>query len=373
MATNFNYVSGHPYQLAGSGCSASDVSIMLVNFTDINNNTLAMSDFGTIGYLVLEPKTSKTEIVSFTGVTNNGDGTCTVTGVGRGLKAKSPYDSGGYGQTHSGGSIAIISNPPQFYSHFLDVDNAGTVNQIITFATGATPLITDAPTTSTMAANKGYIDGVAIAGGANASSTVKGISKLSIDPVSGTNPIAVGDNDPRMTLATTSGTGYNSSTNKLVDAADVSAAASSGKIVRATGTALPALSGASLTGVLKSVTAGVSSYDMATASGTQNIAHGLGVTPSYVRVTAVGLGGGTTGNLIFAIGTNSSGNAQIGNNSGTALSYAHSDTSGYLSLIASNTGSTTAIITANATNIVLSWTKSGTPTGTAYLMWEAFV
>jgi hypothetical protein len=34
-------------------------------------------------------------------------------------------------------------------------------------------------------------------GGADASSTVKGISKLSLDPVSATDPIAVGDNDPR--------------------------------------------------------------------------------------------------------------------------------------------------------------------------------
>lgn len=37
--------------------------------------------------------------------------------------------------------------------------------------------------------------------GADASTTVKGISKLSSPPVSPTNPIAVGDNDPRMTDA----------------------------------------------------------------------------------------------------------------------------------------------------------------------------
>lgn len=39
--------------------------------------------------------------------------------------------------------------------------------------------------------------------GADASTTVKGISKLSSPPVSPTNPIAVGDNDPRMTDART--------------------------------------------------------------------------------------------------------------------------------------------------------------------------
>jgi hypothetical protein len=41
------------------------------------------------------------------------------------------------------------------------------------------------------------------AGGADASTTVKGISKLSTAPTSSTNPIAVGDNDSRMTDART--------------------------------------------------------------------------------------------------------------------------------------------------------------------------
>jgi hypothetical protein len=48
-------------------------------------------------------------------------------------------------------------------------------------------------------------------GGADASTTVKGISKLSVAPVSSTAPIAVGDNDSRMTNARTPiGTALNS-------------------------------------------------------------------------------------------------------------------------------------------------------------------
>ena len=87
----------------------------------------------------------------------------------------------------------------------------------------------------------------------DASTTVKGVNKMSVAPVSATDPIAVGDNDPRVptqnendALVGTSGTAVSSS-NKLVDAADVSSAGASDKIVRATGTALPALSGANLT------------------------------------------------------------------------------------------------------------------------------
>ncbi len=197
MANNFLYVQGHNYSLSGSGISAAATSVTLVNFTDINGNTLAMTDFGTIGYLVLEPKTSKAEIVSFTGVTNNGDGTCTITGLTRGLSAKSPYTAGGFGQSHSGGSIAIISNPPQFYTHFLDLDDTGTVNQLITF--GVNPQSTaGSPTLFNEYAIKDYVDRVAIAGAPDASTTTKGIGKVSVAPALSTNPIFVGDNDPRV-------------------------------------------------------------------------------------------------------------------------------------------------------------------------------
>lgn len=82
-----------------------------------------------------------------------------------------------------------------------------------------------------------YVNDTAIAGGVDASSTVKGIAKLSVDPVSATEPIAVGDNDTRVptqsendALAGTSGTP--SSTNKYVTNDDTSATSSASKVVR---------------------------------------------------------------------------------------------------------------------------------------------
>lgn len=56
-------------------------------------------------------------------------------------------------------------------------------------------------TTANQFATKAYVDGVAIAGAPNSSTTVKGIGKLSTAPVSGTNPIFVGDNDTRVPTA----------------------------------------------------------------------------------------------------------------------------------------------------------------------------
>ncbi|MBR1146677.1 hypothetical protein [Bradyrhizobium sp. AUGA SZCCT0431] len=102
---------------------------------------------------------------------------------------------------------------------------------------------------------------------ADASTTVKGVTKVSVAPASASDPIAVGDNDPRVpttgendALVGTSGTP--SSSNKYVTADDVSSAAGSGKIVRASGTALPALDAGSLTNIPTAVI----SYDTTQAS-----------------------------------------------------------------------------------------------------------
>lgn len=86
-------------------------------------------------------------------------------------------------------------------------------------------------------ATKDYVDWVAIAGGADASTTVKGISKLSYAPASASNPIAVGDNDPRVPTTGENdalvGTEWTpSGTNKYVTNDDTSATAVANKVAR---------------------------------------------------------------------------------------------------------------------------------------------
>lgn len=72
---------------------------------------------------------------------------------------------------------------------------------------GATTLDATAPlgydgtasiTTQNQLATKAYADGLAIAGAPDSSTTVKGIAKMSVAPASPTAPIAVGDNDGRV-------------------------------------------------------------------------------------------------------------------------------------------------------------------------------
>lgn len=96
----------------------------------------------------------------------------------------------------------------------------------------------------TKAANIEYVNDIAISGSPDATTSVKGISKMSVAPVSATDPIAVGDNDNRVSpvsLATvdagivdalqgTSGTP--SSSNEYVTDGDTDNAATANKVAR---------------------------------------------------------------------------------------------------------------------------------------------
>lgn len=84
-----------------------------------------------------------------------------------------------------------------------------------------------------------WVASTAIAGGVDAATTVKGITKLSAAPVSATNPIAAGDNDTRIPTqaendALVGTSGAPSSSNKYVTNADTSTVAVAGAVVRAT-------------------------------------------------------------------------------------------------------------------------------------------
>ena len=109
-----------------------------------------------------------------------------------------------------------------------------------------------------------------------------------------------------------------------------------------------------------------------TASGTQNIAHGLGVAPVYVRITCTksqsstvlssnGVYNGTTNSCVYWL--------QIVGGSITG----NSSTQGVY-MIDSAGNSQVAVITVDATNIILTWTKAGTPhANNINILWEAFL
>lgn len=181
-----NAVAGIRYFLHGSGVGATDTSITLTSFKQpVNAYPLQMADFGDIGYLTLEPgNTTRQEFISFTGITQNGDGTATLTGVTRGLSPVTPYTaSSTIRKAHPGGSDAVISNPPQFYERFANKLNTQDITAIWTFASTSWPKIdvsTADPSNDGEFATKKYVDDTAFSGASvvDASATARGVSEL---------------------------------------------------------------------------------------------------------------------------------------------------------------------------------------------------
>lgn len=225
--------------ISSSDTSIKLTALVTPNGTAITTAQLVAS-VSNVFYATVEPSTNKKETISCTGVTQNGDGTALITGCTRGLQFTYPYTaSSTLAIGHSGGSSVVLSNSPQVYNDIINfasstyVDFAstqtvtgtktfsgtttlsgitaisgastitspnisnptvsGTLAGSITlsgvntisgvntfsakpiFSVGATGIT---PTGTTDVAIKSYVDGVAIAGGAIASNSLTGISRV---------------------------------------------------------------------------------------------------------------------------------------------------------------------------------------------------
>lgn len=249
MATNAKYVQAQTFTLAGAGVTLAATSITLNSFTQIDGTTLlTMSNFGTKGYATLEPGNGTfEEQISFTGVTQNSNGTATLTGVNT-VGFVYPYtETSGTAMSHSGGTSLVLSNTAGFYSRFANTQDDQTIVGLWTFPSGANnPVIGTvyaAPTTDLQIATKKYIDDIAIAGSPLATDSVQGITKLSVAAVSPTDPIAVGTNDTRMPTQdqkdAMAGTGTPSSSNKFVTADTLAASFPAGVVQMYGGASAP--------------------------------------------------------------------------------------------------------------------------------------
>lgn len=164
-------IAGTVYYLAGSGVSSSATSITLTSLTIPQNGyKIQDSDVSSTFYITLEPgSTARQEIVSCTTVTQNANGTATLSGCIRGLSPVQPYTASSTLQfAHAGGSKVIFSNAPQLYDDIID-----------------------------------YIDGVAIAGAPDSSATVKGLVEVAtISEASSTASIGSGNTTAPLAITT---------------------------------------------------------------------------------------------------------------------------------------------------------------------------
>jgi hypothetical protein len=147
----YNPTGGGTYRLQTSVGTA-DTSIRLSSFKE------PVSNFPyTMAYLnsslqcgTLDPQTTRSEFISFTGITQNSDGTAILTGVSRGLERSYPYTaSSTFRQTHAGQSIFILSDAPCLFNQYGIKQNDENVTGYWDFPT---------PLSDDNAATKAYVD-----------------------------------------------------------------------------------------------------------------------------------------------------------------------------------------------------------------------
>ena len=125
MTTLFKYVQAQNFSLAGAGAIAGATSVIVKSFKGIDGVTdLTMTDFGAIGFATIEPGNgTQEEQISFTGVTQNANGTATLTGV-KTVIFINPYTAtSGLAKTHPGSATLIITNTAGFYDQFAAKSN----------------------------------------------------------------------------------------------------------------------------------------------------------------------------------------------------------------------------------------------------------
>lgn len=180
----FNPTGGGTYYLS-STISSSQTTIKLSSFTEPTSNvpyTMAYLN-SSIEYATIAPQTSQSEFISFTGITQNSDGSATLTGVVRGLARSYPYTaSATFALPHAGQSRFILSDAPQVFNSYASLSNAQTFTAVNTFGSTTPPQYDADPVWANFStqifADVSYVNSVVAAGAANASETVKGIIQL---------------------------------------------------------------------------------------------------------------------------------------------------------------------------------------------------
>lgn len=179
---SFYPTGGGTYRLQTS-IGTTDTSVNLSSFKEpISGIPYTMTYLNTsIAYGTLDPQnSSRKEFISFTGVTQNSDGTAQLTGVTRGLGFSYPYTaSSTLRSSHAGQSIFILSDSPQLFNEYLVLRNTATSTGVLIFSS-TTPPQYDANITVTgnqlVSANQ--LNATAIAGAGTSTYSSMGIVQL---------------------------------------------------------------------------------------------------------------------------------------------------------------------------------------------------
>jgi len=148
MAKNIKTAQLQTFSIYGAGALMGDVTLTLKSMKDIDGNAITMSSaFGTKGFGTIQPGSGEfEEQISFTGLTNNTNGTTTLTGVKTVLFLDPYTEVSGLAKTHPGSVPFVISNTSGYEDTMANTQNEETIIEPWTFnavANGANPKIDD--------------------------------------------------------------------------------------------------------------------------------------------------------------------------------------------------------------------------------------
>lgn len=199
--TGIKIVQAQAFTLAGSGAVIGATSITLKSMKNIDGSLLTMSNFGDQGFGTLEPGTTgQEEQITFYGITQNINGTATLTGVKRVLNIYPYTETAGLATTHAGGTKFVVSNTAGFYNTFVNKENSDTLNGVIDFK--YRPTSTTSPSTAlNQVATINDVMTATTTGGVNATESIKGVSELATGAEAGAST-QTGSTGARLVLPT---------------------------------------------------------------------------------------------------------------------------------------------------------------------------
>ena len=175
-----NIIQSLPFYL-NQPLGATDTTIQVKGLKNSRGVAItAMPSGVALIHVTIEPKSpTNQEIISFTGITDNGNGVVTLTGVTRNLNPVSPFTALTADVPHANNSTCVISNNPQVFQDVVMTNEARTVTAVVTF--GASPIVPTAVNPGEPV-NKSQLD-LAVLGTVPASSTtVLGAVRVATDP-----------------------------------------------------------------------------------------------------------------------------------------------------------------------------------------------
>lgn len=166
------YPSGGSTYRLSSSVGSTDTVINLSSFKEpVSNIPYTMSYLNSsIECGTLDPQNSNSEFISFTGITQNSNGSAQLTGVSRGLGRSYPYTaSTTLASAHAGASIFILSDAPCLFQQYAAISNPETItgNWDVPF-----------PADSNSVVPRSYVDGTAFSGIGGASESATGTVQI---------------------------------------------------------------------------------------------------------------------------------------------------------------------------------------------------